>query len=61
MDIKKGRSSTAGHTKTLKVGDEAPDFTLATHNGNGDKWKLSDMRGKKHVVLAFYPFAFTPV
>jgi peroxiredoxin len=41
----------------LKVGDVAPDFTLPS-----DKWeqvKLSDFRGKKNVVLAFYVLAFT--
>ena len=59
MAVAKGRKSTANSTKTLKVGDAAPDFELETHNG--EKWKLSDMRGKKNVVLAFYPFAFTPV
>jgi len=41
----------------LKVGDVAPDFTLMS-----DKWekvKLSDYRGKKNVILAFYVLAFT--
>ncbi len=41
----------------LKVGDRAPDFTLL-----GTDWKpvkLSDYRGKKNVVLAFYVLAFT--
>ena len=41
----------------LKVGDIAPDFTLADTSGN--KVKLSDFRGKKNVVLAFYVLAFT--
>ena len=59
MAVAKGRKSVASSTKTLKVGDAAPDFELETHDGK--KWKLSDMRGKKNVVLAFYPFAFTPV
>jgi len=41
----------------LKVGDMAPDFTLrGTH---GQNVKLSDFRGKKAVVLAFFPAAFT--
>jgi peroxiredoxin len=42
---------------TLKVGDVAPDFSLPS-----DKWeqvKLSDYRGKKNVILAFYVLAFT--
>jgi peroxiredoxin len=51
----------------LEPGDEAPDFELtATGDGAGKggprkKVKLSDYRGKKNVVLAFYPAAFTPV
>jgi peroxiredoxin Q/BCP len=41
----------------LKVGDMAPDFTL---RGTDTKtYKLSDFRGKKAVVLAFFPAAFT--
>ena len=46
-------------TKTLKVGDTAPDFTLKT--ANKQDWRLSDFRGKKNVVLAFVPFAFSSV
>ena len=43
-----------------KVGDTAPDFTLAYFEGNNRKEvKLSDFRGKKNVVVAFYVFAFT--
>jgi peroxiredoxin len=41
----------------LKVGDEAPDFTLRSTQGG--MVKLSDFRGKNVVVLAFYPAAFT--
>jgi len=44
----------------LKVGDTAPDFTLKYFDGTGLKdVHLSDYRGKKNVVLAFYVFAFT--
>jgi hypothetical protein len=44
----------------LRVGDEAPDFTLQYLDGKDLKEvKLSDYRGKKNVVLAFYIFAFT--
>jgi cytochrome oxidase Cu insertion factor (SCO1/SenC/PrrC family) len=43
-----------------KVGDMAPDFTLKYFDGTDLKdMKLSDYRGKKNVVLAFYIFAFT--
>jgi peroxiredoxin len=43
----------------LKAGDEAPDFELRSHRGGSVR--LSDFRGKKNVVLAFHPLAFTPV
>ncbi len=42
---------------TLKVGDMAPDFTLP--DTDGKQVKLSDFRGKKTVVLAFFVAAFT--
>ena len=42
---------------TLKVGDLAPDFTLPSTDGK--PVKLSDYKGKKNVVLAFFPAAFT--
>lgn len=41
----------------LRVGDEAPDFTL--NSTEGGKVTLSQFRGKNVVVLAFYPAAFT--
>ena len=44
----------------LKVGDMAPNFTLLSFDGKDlKKISLSDYRGKKDVVLAFYVFAFT--
>ena len=43
----------------LKPGDEAPDFDLRSHRGG--RVRLSDFRGRKNVVLAFHPLAFTPV
>ena len=43
----------------LQAGDEAPDFELRSHRGGSVR--LSDFRGKKNVVLAFHPLAFTPV
>jgi peroxiredoxin len=46
-------------SKTLKVGDMAPDFTLKT--ADRKDWRLSDFRGQKNVVLAFVPFAFSGV
>lgn len=44
------------HTN-LKVGDMAPDFTLPDNAGH--QVKLSEFRGKKNVILAFYVLAFT--
>jgi len=47
---------------SLKVGDEVPDFELPAVVGNiKQRFKLSDYRGKKNVVLAFYPADWTPV
>ncbi|MGA2986348.1 MAG: peroxiredoxin [Terriglobia bacterium] len=46
-----------GTSATLKVGDPAPDFSLSDQNGQ--LVKLADFRGKKAVVLAFYPRAST--
>lgn len=43
----------------LKIGDEAPDFELRSHRGG--TVRLSEFRGRKTVVLAFHPLAFTPV
>jgi hypothetical protein len=48
----------------LKVGDKAPDFTLpstiVSEDGRSSvRYKLSDFKGKKNVVLAFYVLAFT--
>jgi hypothetical protein len=43
-----------------KVGDMAPDFKLSYFDGHGLKdVSLSQYRGQKQVVLAFYVFAFT--
>ncbi len=36
----------------IKVGEPAPDFTL--ENLDGTRVTLSDLRGKKNVVLVFY-------
>jgi len=44
----------------LKVGDVAPDFSVSANStSNRVAVKLSDFRGKKNVILAFFPAAFT--
>ena len=57
MAAAKGRTSLASASKTLNVGDLAPDFALKMHDAEGT-WRLSDQKGK-NVVIAFFPFAFT--
>jgi len=47
----------AGEPTPLKVGDQAPNFTLGSTGGA--KVTLADFRGKNPVVLAFFPAAFT--
>ena len=48
---------TLASATVLKVGDNAPDFTLPDQNGH--MVHLADFRGKKNVILAFYVLAFT--
>lgn len=45
--------------KEIEVGQAAPDFTLKDQDQK--EVKLSDYRGKKNVVLAFYPLDWSPV
>ncbi len=42
---------------SIEIGAIAPDFTLT--NQHGQQVTLSDFRGKKNVLVMFYPFAFT--
>ncbi len=51
------QTSPKAPTTNLKVGDVAPDFVLT--DTTGKEVKLSDYKGKKNVVLAFYVLAFT--
>src|SRR3954452_20850474 len=41
----------------LKVGDKAPDFSLP--GSDGKTYSLADFKGKKAVVIAWFPKAFT--
>ena len=60
MGVAVGRTSLSDRTQTLKVGDPAPDFELPGHR-NKEKFRLSDLRGRKNVVIAFYALDWTPV
>jgi peroxiredoxin Q/BCP len=42
----------------LKVGDDAPNFELV--GSDGMTHKLADYKGKRAVVIAWFPRAFTP-
>jgi peroxiredoxin len=43
---------------SISVGQEAPDFTLP--NQDKKEVKLSDFKGKKNVVLVWYPLDWSP-
>ncbi len=58
MATQLGAQNAAPPKTHLKVGDKAPDFSLPS-TPKGEPVKLSDFRGKKAVVLAFFPAAFT--
>jgi peroxiredoxin len=44
---------------TLLIGDAAPNFSLT--NQHGETVSLADFKGKKAVVVVFYPFSFTGI
>lgn len=44
---------------TLEIGSSAPDFKLK--NQHGEEISLSMFKGKKNVVVLFYPFAFSGI
>jgi peroxiredoxin Q/BCP len=43
--------------KMLETGDPAPDFTL--DGSDGSAYSLADFAGRKAVVVAWFPKAFT--
>jgi peroxiredoxin Q/BCP len=47
----------AAQAAELSVGDKAPDFKLAASDGK--TYSLADFKGKKAVVIAWFPRAFT--
>ena len=45
----------------LQSGETAPDFSLPAVTGKQKlTFKLSDLKGKKNVILAFYPLDWSP-
>lgn len=46
-------------TAPLAVGDTAPGFAL--RNQHGETVSLDDFRGRKNVVIVFFPFAFSGI
>ena len=50
-------SQTVAGAADLKEGDDAPNFELQASDGK--TYKLSDLKGKKAVVVAWFPRAFT--
>ena len=51
-------NETSENNRKLQVGDQAPDFTLLTHNEG--ELNLGWYRGRHNVVLVFYPGDWTP-
>jgi peroxiredoxin (alkyl hydroperoxide reductase subunit C) len=51
------RPTTEGVGMPIEVGAEAPDFLLKDQNNQ--EVRLSDFRGRRTVLLVFYPLAFT--
>ena len=60
MAVRTGRTSLASRTSTLEVGDVAPDFELPEHRSS-EPVSLRSFRGKKNIVLVFYPLDWTAV
>ncbi len=48
---------------SIKTGDQMPDFSLNSfsHSDELKKYSISDYKGKKNVLLVFFPMAFTGV
>jgi peroxiredoxin Q/BCP len=45
------------NSKVLSVGDKAPSFKAIADDGS--TWNLNDFKGKKYIVVYFYPAAMT--
>jgi hypothetical protein len=54
-------TSIVGENMPLKIGDPVPEFDLPAVEGEKQfRLKLSDFRGKKHVLVSFHPIDWTP-
>jgi peroxiredoxin len=58
IDYRSHASENSGGLMAISVGSPAPDFVLKDQNQK--EVKLSDFRGKKSVVLVFYPLDWSP-
>jgi hypothetical protein len=47
-----------GPSAAVEVGDKAPDIDLPSTKGGN--FKLSDLAGKKNLIIQFYILDFTP-
>lgn len=47
-----------GLAGAVEVGEKAPDFELPSTKGG--KFKLSELAGKKNVIIQFYVLDFAP-
>ncbi|HPE76626.1 MAG TPA: peroxiredoxin, partial [Draconibacterium sp.] len=45
------------NSKVISVGDKAPVFNATADDGS--TWNLNDYKGKKYIVVYFYPAAMT--
>ena len=54
-----GQLVAPGANNSPKVGDKAPDFSLAKSLGSKDSLGLKDFAGKKKALITFYPADFT--
>jgi peroxiredoxin Q/BCP len=66
MNTAAAEESESKEEAVLKIGDKAPDFALPKSDGSEvagtekKPEKLSDFKGEKNVLIAFYPKADTP-
>jgi len=61
MQVPAPAGNSGGRMAALKAGEIAPEIELPGVTGKQrQRFKLSDLRGKKNVVLAFYPLDWSP-